>query len=252
MAETLTFLLRAAALPTEAIAPAVRLAAALSVGVAMPEDRARQAAQVRDAVWDRIRPHLGELFEFSGGRVRLKEAEDLDGFDLLALKLAASEKRKRPSKPSNDPRVHALVALGMEDDEAKKFVSYGVRTYGEAAFESGLEVAKQRNPEEPRGFIIRVIQNRMSPGGGTGVPGIEPKRIARHVRVVNPEAARSVQLGWEAPSFDTLGVPSYPTGKRRQVWRTRTGAIQYMEAGPGTKIPTPLEDAGVQIVENQR
>lgn len=253
MAETLTFLLRAAALPTEAIAPAVRLAAALSLDVVLSEEKAAAAANVRANVWDRIRPHLVELFEFSGGRVRLRPADDICGFELLALQTAAREKRKRPTKPSNDPRVHALIEIGMDEKKAKDFVGYATRTYGEPHFLAALEIAKARRPDDARSFMIRVIQNQIGAGAsGQGVPGVVPKKVLRQIRVTNPEAGRSELLGWEAPTFDSLGVASYPTGQRRQVWRNRMGIAQPMAVGEGTVIPTPIEDPGVLIVESLR
>ncbi len=252
MRETLTFLLRAAALPTEAIAPAVRLAAELSVQVVLTEDKAVVAANVRASVWNRIRPSLADLFEFSAGRVRLRDAEDLDGLELLALQVAAREKRQRPVKPSNDPQVHSLVDLGMDENDAKKFVRYANRTYGASNFESALRVAQERRPDDPKSYIIRVIQQRIAPTTGNTVPGVEPRKVLRQVKVLNPEAARSERLGWEAPTFNELGAPSYPGKVRREVWRNRTGTVQLFEPGPGTKIPTPLEDAGLQIVESLR
>lgn len=250
------FILRAAALPTEAIAPAIRLAAALAERTTLTEEKAAQAANVQARVWDRIRQDLAGLFTFSRGIVSLPNYDDLDGFDLLALRTAAKDKTKRPLKPPSDPRVIDLIALGMEQKAAADLVRFAVRTYGVQHFSAALEIAKQRNPDEVRGFIIRVIQNRIgaSPGGSTAQGGgsAEPKRILRSIRVQSPEAARAAMIGWEAPTLSELGVASYPKGHRRQIWRDRTGVAKFSDPPAGVSVPTPLEDPGIILVDSLR
>ncbi len=250
-----SLILRAAALPTEAIAPAIRVGAALIEKPTLTEQQAAQAANVQARVWDRIRPDLAGLFTFSRGLVSLPPYEDLDGFDLLALRTAARDKTKRPMKPPSDPRVLELINLGMEQKPAADLVKFAVRTYGADHFSAALGIAKDRRPDEPRGFIIKVIQNRIGATAGQADPlvaGTAAKSIPRMVRVQNPEAAKAEMVGWEAPTLDAMGVATYPKGYRRQVWRDRTGIAKYSDPPQGAVIPTPLQDPGVILVDRQR
>lgn len=253
--EGVSLIQRAAALPTEAIAPAIRLAAALMEKPHLSEQQAAQAANVQARVWDRIRPDLAGLFTFSRGMVSMPDYEDLDGFDLLALRTAAKDKTKRPMKPPTDPRVIDLIGLGMEQKAAGDLVRFAVRTYGSDHFTAALGIAKDRQPDEPRGFILKVIQNRIGATAGTADPmtvGGQAKKVLKSVRVQSPEAARATLLGWEAPTLDALGIASYPKGHRRQVWRDRTGVAKYSDPPAGANIPTPLQDPGVILVESLR
>ncbi|MPR09539.1 hypothetical protein [Microvirga tunisiensis] len=256
MSNTLSILLRLAALDTQVIAPAVRLVAALTEVEEIPETKAPGVARISTKVWDRIRPDLANIVVFTAGKVRLPADTDIDPFDIILM-----QETRRQRKAAADPEKHApfnervekLKKLGMAEKDARQFASFVMRTYSEAHFDQAVAVAETKSPPpvEPKGFILGVIKSSLGNGSVPGGPKALGRKntVKRFIRIPNPEAASQEFLGWEAPQQQSDGSLKYPVGHRRQVWRMKTGWAQFVDAPPGREIPSAEQDPGIVLVD---
>lgn len=248
---SLAFIIRVSQIDTAAIPAAVRLAAVLAARETISEHEAPKAAQITTRTWDKIRPALSELFKFSGGKVSFARGENLDAFDLIAIRSEwQKEKEKKQGKYPTDPRILDLIDLGLEPRDATSLARHIVRTYSESHLLRAIKVTREKTPPplEPKAFILSVVKGAFTgAGGGVVVAGMRPKRIKRFVRVANPEAAKTEFLGWEAPIAIEGGMTKFPAGQRRMVYRNRSGQIQLVAPRSDQAVPGVDHDPGVTI-----
>lgn len=249
---SLPFLVRLSSLDSAAIAPAVRLAVALSIKETILEHHAPKEAQVTARAWDKIRPDLGYLFRFSAGKITLPPDTGFDEFDLLMLRasLKLGQKKKEAKYPT-DPRILDLIDLGIEPAEATKLAKHIVRTYGESHLVKAIKVAKAKEPKplDPHNYLLGVVKAQVNAvaAGGVRVIGLGARRVKRFVRVPNPESAKTELIGWEAPSSTENGAVRYAKGNRRLIYRLRSGHLQFVDPKPDQPIPSAEQDPGVII-----
>lgn len=251
---SLPFLVRLASLDSAAIAPAVKLAVALSVKETILEHQGPKEAQVTARAWDKIRPSLAAVFHFSAGKITLPADTGFDEFDLVFLRtsLNLQTKKKEPKYPT-DPRILDLIEFGIDPAEATKLGKFIVRTYGETHLVRAIKSMKEKEPKplEPSNYILGIVKAQVNAtnSGGLLVAGLRVRRTKRYVRIPNPEAAKTELIGWEAPSSTEGGMIRYPKENRRLIYRQRNGHIIYVDPRPDQQIPSAEQDPGV-IVED--
>lgn len=248
---SVALIIRISRIEAEAIPAAVKIAAALLSREHIPETEAPKAAQITVRKWDKIRHHMSDIFSFTGGRITLLRGENLDAFDLAALRSDwQAAKTASQGKYPTDPRILDVIDLGIEPKQATSLAKFIVKTYGESHLLRAIKVAKEKTPPplDPKAFLMSVVKGSIGGlHGGVTIPGMRAKRVKRFVRITNPEAARTELLGWEAPTSVENNIAVFPEGQRRQVYRTRSGSIQVVAARANTTIPGVDVDPGVII-----
>lgn len=152
--------------------------------------------------------------------------------------------------------LRRLAEAGPVDvDNARKKLAEWIDRWGEPFVRSGVEAIPDKDLARPLSYLSSILTNlakeagdlRPAPRKAAGSP-VEPAethsapRMPRRVkrRVVVPPGASWDMLGWTASGHE--GAPA--TG-RRQVWRTESGDLRYMDAPASEHVPTYEEDPGV-------
>ena len=229
-----TDIIAIAAYPQRHINAAVKLAAALiERGSSISEPEARSIIKMDDLAWTNAKAHLSSHFVFSRGRIAFpSDAEPIDPWDAVSpddlAKMDKKLEKLRNTKPAAPltPIQQTLFSLGgMTEKQAVSFYYAQAATYGHEAVINAITVAAQARPGEPKAYIIAILRKAALSASSVsiGAPSARrfPTRVLRYKPPVNPEAARTEFLGWEAP--DSNPNAPWPKGVRRKLYRLTTG-----------------------------
>jgi hypothetical protein len=155
--------------------------------------------------------------------------------------------------------VRRLLEAGPVDgDTARRKLAEWIGRWGEPFVRSGVEAIPNKQIARPLSYLSSILTNLAKEAGAGGpartaartapgaphdadpaVQGLRmPLRVKRRVSV--PPGAAWEQLGWTARGREGDTGPA-----RRQVWRTESGDLRYMDAPPSDTIPSYEEDPGV-------
>ena len=245
--------------PQRHITAAIKLAAALlDRGSSISEAEARSIIKMDDLAWTNAKGHLGSHFVFSRGRIAFPtDAEPIDPWDAVSAdELARMDKKLdklRNTKPAAPltPIQQTLYSLGgMTERQAVGFYYAQAAKYGHEATIAAINVAAQARPGEPKAYIIAILRKAALAASPASISAPSarrfPTRVLRYKPPVNPEAARTEFLGWEAP--DANPEAPWPKGVRRKLYRLTTGEITYEMPPPGETPPTAEADPGCLVI----
>lgn len=152
--------------------------------------------------------------------------------------------------------VRRLLEAGPVDgDTARKKLAEWIDRWGEPFVRSGVEAIPNKDLARPLSYLSSILTNLAKEAGEARPPArrapgapqepVEapsgpsmPRRIKRRISV--PPGAAWENLGWTA-----RGREGDTGSKRRQVWRTESGDLRYMDAPSSDNIPSYEEDPGV-------
>lgn len=241
-------------------AGAIKLAAALlERQTQVSEKEIKSLLKMDDLAYVHFKEAISPIFVFRHGKISFPTDDDaIDPWDLITdtdveRSNRALEKLRTKRAPAPlTPAQQRLFALGgMTERQCQSFWHSQTRIYGAEAVVAAIEAAEAAKPGDPRSYIIATLRRRAQ---GASSPAAQshgrrfPTRIRAFERPVNPEAATTVLIGWEAPQTIVDGAPVWPTGQRRRIHRLRTGQIHYETPDPSVPVPSHDEDPGFIVV----
>lgn len=238
---------------------ALRLIVAMRGSGRMRADLAAAASMIKQSETkvSAIVQALPHLFSFEAGATRIRlRTEPPDPWDMTKEELAAIDRKvkaqeraaeRRRQQLENDKRDtgynrvwKALHALGMLEQESRKFGFMLNKTYPEDIVHEAIKIASEQGAAEPKGYILSVIKSRISKGQGAAGGGSGPSPRANTVKAsIRPDASRPTTfLGWEDRDHN---------GRRHKLFRLPDGRLQRANALAGEAVPTYQQDPGLRV-----
>ena len=125
-----------------------------------------------------------------------------------------------------------LEALGLSRAEARKDLSFLIRTYSWDATIGGIEVAEQNKPGSVKAYIVGAIRKGARAGQATSKP--------RHMEAIAPPrpGEPTILCGWEDRLRD---------GLRHKLYRQPSGHLIRQAPKAGEEVPTLAADPGITV-----
>ena len=168
----------------------------------------------------------------------------------------SAEGPARSETPVPPEFVRRLIEAGPVDgDSARKKLAEWIDRWGEPFVRSGIEAIPNKELARPVSYLSSILTNLAKEAGDARAPvrktagapqePVEaasgprmPRRVKRRITV--PPGASWELAGWTARGHEGDAGP-----RRKQVWRTESGDLRYLDAPASDSIPTYEEDPGV-------
>jgi hypothetical protein len=170
--------------------------------------------------------------------------------------LRSAEGPTRAGTPVPPEFVRRLVEAGPVDgDSARKKLAEWIDRWGEPFVRSGIEAIPNKEIARPVSYLSSILTNLAKEAGDARPPARrtagapqEPAEAApgpRMPRRVKRRISMPPGASWELAGWTARGHEGDTGPKRRQVWRTESGDLRYLDAPASEIIPTYEEDPGV-------